>query len=221
MQLWLTVSSGIPHLCKQERKRPTLLKRRLSRTPTVLGKAIPGGWVPMSGMEVRSLVVLSLSNHSALHRWSAQSTTLMLLLLSDELTSCCVAGTNGNGCLDLRRRVFPLNGQVSAEWSRCPGSMARRARDRVAPLRRSSAGWMPAEIWRLSGGVGRRYPVTIRKASLMARWGGCGHQRWAWRGSGLNILQDTCDFFGSGLDLDIYFWKKLDKDSIRIFVEFL
>jgi len=26
------------------------------------------------------------------------------------------------GCLDLRRRAFPLDGQVSAEWSRCQGS---------------------------------------------------------------------------------------------------
>ena len=42
------------------------------------------------------------------------------------------------------------------------GSMARRARYSVAPLRRSSAGRMPA-----SAGVGRRHPVTIRKASLM------------------------------------------------------
>ena len=39
------------------------------------------------------------------------------------------------------------------------------------------------------------------------------HQRWAWTGSGLDILQDTCDFFGSGLNLDIYFWKKLDQDQ--------
>ena len=38
--------------------------------------------------------------------------------------NCCVAGTNG--CLDLRRRAFALDGQVSAEWSGCPGSMARR-----------------------------------------------------------------------------------------------
>ena len=45
--------------------------------------------------------------------------------------------------------------------------------------------------------------------------------RWAWTGSGLNILQDTSDFFGSGLDLDIDFWKKLDQDRIRIFVWFL
>jgi len=80
------------------------------------------------------------------------------------------AGMGGgpNGCLDLRRRAFALDGLVSAEWSRCPGSMTLRARDSVPPLRRSSAGWMPARIGRLSAGVGRRHPVTIRKASLMA-----------------------------------------------------
>jgi len=33
---------------------------------------------------------------------------------------------------------------VSAEWSRCPGSMARCTRESVALLRRSSSGWMPA-----------------------------------------------------------------------------
>jgi len=32
-------------------------------------------------------------------------------------------------------------------------------------------------------------------------------QRWVWTGSGLDILQNTCDFFESGLDLDIYFGK--------------
>ena len=39
--------------------------------------------------------------------------------------------------VDLRRRAFALDGRVSAAWSRCPGSMARRARDSVALLRRS------------------------------------------------------------------------------------
>ena len=59
--------------------------------------------------------------------------------------SCCAAGTNG--CLDLRRRAFALHGQVSAtEWSRCVGSMARRARYSVAPLRQRAAGWMPARM---------------------------------------------------------------------------
>jgi len=57
---------------------------------------------------------------------------------------------------------------VSAEWSRCPGFMARRVGESVVPLRWSSAGWMPARIGRLSAGVGRRHPDTIRKMSLMA-----------------------------------------------------
>jgi len=80
--------------------------------------------------------------------------------------SCCAAGTNG--CLDLRRRASALDERVSAQWSRCLGSMARRARDSVAPLRRSSAGLMLVRIGRLSAGEGRRHPATIRKASLMA-----------------------------------------------------
>ena len=96
--------------------------------------------------------------HSAFHQCAAR------VLLSDKLMSCCAAGINW--CLDLRHHAFVLDGQVSAEWSRCPDSMARRARDSVAPLRRSSAGWMPARIGRLSSGVGRRHPVTIRKAII-------------------------------------------------------
>ena len=76
------------------------------------------------------------------------------LLLSDKLMSCCAAGTNG--CPDLRRLAFALGGWVSTEGSRCLGSMARRAKDSVAPLRRSSAGWMPARMGRLSAGVGRQ-----------------------------------------------------------------
>jgi len=59
------------------------------------------------------------------------------------------------------------------EWSRCPGSMARRARGSMAPLRRNSVGWMPARIGRLSAGIGRRHPVTVHKVSLMTglvRW---------------------------------------------------
>jgi len=92
--------------------------------------------------------------------------------------SCCAA--DRNGCLDLRHRAFALGGQVSAEWSRCPGSMAPRARDSVAPLRRSSSGWMFARIGRVYVGVGRRHPVTIRKASLMAgpmkRYERCGRR---------------------------------------------
>ena len=57
---------------------------------------------------------------------------------------------------------------IRTEWSRCLGSMARRAKDSVAPMRRSSASWMLARIGTLSAGVGSRHPVTVRKASLMA-----------------------------------------------------
>jgi len=93
------------------------------------------------------------------------------MLLSEKLMSCCAAGKNG--CLNLRRRAAAPDGRVSAEWSWCPGSMSLCPRDSVAPLRRSSAGWMPVRIGRLSAGVGRRHPVTIRKALLMVgsiRW---------------------------------------------------
>jgi len=119
----------------------------------------------MSGIKIRNLV--GLSAHSAFH-WRSAHCAARMLLLSDKLMRCCTAGTNG--CLDLKRRAFALDGRVSAEWSRCPGFMAQRPRDSVAPLRRSSAGWMPARVGRLSTGVGRRHPVTIHKASLMAGW---------------------------------------------------
>jgi len=42
-------------------------------------------------------------------------------------------------------------------------------RDSVVPLRRSSVGWTPSRMGRLTVGFGRRHPVTIRKASLMIR----------------------------------------------------
>jgi len=54
---------GHAHLCKQQRKRPTPLRRRLSRTHAVLCRVIPGGRMPISGMKVRSLIVFC--SHSA------------------------------------------------------------------------------------------------------------------------------------------------------------
>ena len=48
-------------LCKQERK-PTPVQRQLSRIHAVLGKAIPGRRLPVSGTKVGSIVVLP--NHS-------------------------------------------------------------------------------------------------------------------------------------------------------------
>ena len=76
--------------------------------------------------------------------------------------SYCTEDTNG--CLHLRHHALALDRQMSAEWSRFSGSMAQCAKDSVAPLQWSLAGWMPARIGRLSSGVGCRHPVTIHKA---------------------------------------------------------
>jgi len=119
--------------------------------------------VPVPGIKMRSLVG---GCPPTPHSIGDPPRARHLMSSSDELMSCCAARRNGR--LDLRRRASALDGRVSAEWSRCPGSMARRARDSVVQLRRSSAGWMPSRIGRLSAGAGLRYPVTIRKASLMA-----------------------------------------------------
>jgi len=121
--------------------------------PDRFGRVISGGCALVWGMKVWSLV--GLSAHLAFHWWSGQCAACMLLL-SDKLVSGCAAGTNE--CLDLRSRAFTLDGQMSAEWSKCPGFLARCSRDSVATLRRSSAGWMPAWMGRLSAGVGRRHP---------------------------------------------------------------
>jgi len=72
---------AISHSYKQDRKRPTPVRRRLSRTQALLGRVISKGWVPVSGMKVQSLV--GLSAHSTLHWWSAQCAARVLL--SDKL----------------------------------------------------------------------------------------------------------------------------------------
>jgi len=128
----------------------------------VLGSAIPGGCYGDKSTESRSAPQpFYISPHFCYCR---------------QMNWWVVEQQAWNGCFHLRHRAFPLDGQVSAEWSRCQGSMGRRARDRVALLQRSSAGWMTARIGRLSTGVGHRYPVAVHKASLMAgQWGRCEH----------------------------------------------
>jgi len=64
-----TTKEAMSHFYKQERKCPTPVRRRLSRTQALLGRAILEGWVPVSGMKMRSLVRLSI--HSTFHWLSA------------------------------------------------------------------------------------------------------------------------------------------------------
>ena len=60
----------ISHLYKQEWKRPTPVRRRLSRTQSVLRRVILRSCLLVSGMKLRS--VTRLSNHSASHWWSTE-----------------------------------------------------------------------------------------------------------------------------------------------------
>jgi len=52
------IEGDVPHWYKQERKLPTPLQRRLSRTHAVLGRTFTGGWVPMSKMKVPNFLQL-------------------------------------------------------------------------------------------------------------------------------------------------------------------
>jgi len=116
----------------------------------------------LAGVRDKSREYRSVAQPLTFHWLSAQCATRTLL--SDELMRCCLRRVQMGVSI---WRAFALDGRVSAEWSRCPGSMARRVGESVAPLWQSSAGWMPARIGRLSANVVRRHPVTIRKTSLM------------------------------------------------------
>jgi len=133
---WSTVCSSAPNsqaaeevlsnMCKQERKRPAPVRRRLSRTQAVLGKVIPGGWVPVAGMKVRSL--LRLSNHPAFHWWSAHCAAHMLLL-SDENASK----------INIKKSLW----STTMRYAHCQSATATRkgcAFERPAPIGR----WLPS-----------------------------------------------------------------------------
>ena len=84
---------------------------------------------------------------------------------SDKLCSSVrAAGTNER--LDFSLSLLAAWGSVSCPCRMWPGSKELQlAKKSVAPWWRSSAGWMPERTRRLSVGVGRRHPVTMRKAS--------------------------------------------------------
>jgi len=60
-----------------------------------------------SGMKMWCLVGLTAQLRIPLVIRPMRHTYVVMLLLSEELMSCCAAGTNG--CLDLRRRAFALD----------------------------------------------------------------------------------------------------------------
>ena len=153
----------MPHLCKPERKCPTPLRRRLSRIRLFLAGFTRRAGADIEDESTKSRSALQLLRIPSVIDPDRRASAIAVRWTDDLLCS-------GYKCVFwFEMPWFLLGGQVIAEWSRCPGSMPRRVRDSVvAPLRRSSADWMPARIWRLFTGVGRRHPVTVCKASLMA-----------------------------------------------------
>ena len=87
---------------------------------------------------------------------------------SDKLfNSFRAAGTNRR--LDFSLSLLAVRGSVTCPYRMWPRSKELPlTKDSVATWRRSSAGWMPERTGRLSVGVGRRHPVTMRKRSLRA-----------------------------------------------------
>ena len=87
---------------------------------------------------------------------------------SDKLCNSFRAA-GANGCLDFSLSLLAACSLFSWPCRMWPGSKELRlAKESVASRWRSSAGWMPERTGRLSVGVGRRHPVTMRKASLKA-----------------------------------------------------
>ena len=79
------------------------------------------------------------------------------------------------------RKLFDPPGVPSwlRAWCKSGSLLPLRASGSVAPLRRSSAGWLPARRGSLSAGAGRGNLITVRKASLMI---GSMRRVWALRG---------------------------------------
>jgi len=138
---------AIPHLCKQEQKRTTPVQRWSSRTHTVLGRVSAGADSRKAVQPLRLPLMIHpmCRTYVVVVRWTDELLCGKHKRVSQFKTPSICAGR-----------------PVSTEWSRCPGSMAWCDIDSVAPLQRNSAGRMPARIGRLSAGVGRRHPVTIR-----------------------------------------------------------
>ena len=96
------VAEAMPHLCIDDGKKPTPVRRRFSRTQASLGSPIPGGRVPTSSKkECRREVP---SRHPMLHLRSAHLAALVPSSLASP-SSSRAAGTKG--CLDLSCRCPP------------------------------------------------------------------------------------------------------------------
>ena len=93
---------AMPHFCIDDRKRPTPVRRRLSRTQAVLGSPITGRRTSTSSKNECKQEVFS--RHPMLHLLSAHLTTLVPSSLAS-LSNSRAAGTKG--CVELSCRCPP------------------------------------------------------------------------------------------------------------------
>ena len=159
--MWSAVCSLAPHshfaeeaglhLCMDEPKRSTPVRRQLSLTQAVLIKLIAIGLVLILEMLTpRADIILeySVTQVKFVH-WAARMPN------SDKLCNRFRAA-GVNGCLDFSLSLLAACGSVSWSCRMWPGSKELRlAKESVASWWRSSAGWMPERTGRLSVGVGR------------------------------------------------------------------
>ena len=104
---------AMPHLCIDDRKRPTPVQRRFSPTQAGLGSPIPSGRTFTSSKnECRREVP---SRHPMLHLWSAHLAALEPSSFAS-LSNFRAEGTKG--FLDLSCQRPPQGWEVSRLWSR-------------------------------------------------------------------------------------------------------
>ena len=151
---------AIPHICKQEWKGSTLVQRWLSWFHAGPSRGIPGVWVLMSEIKVKSHIVFSI--YSAIHQWSAQTTTLQC----DELL-----------CSRCKWVIF-----WDAVHFHSVNRLAMSGPDVQAPWhfmletawQRSSASWTPWRIGRLFAG-GDIQSQFAKRCCWLDQWGRCEH----------------------------------------------
>ena len=146
------------HLHISALKHPTLVRSLLSLTQACRGRSDPGQH--LDGETIYSCSLLVDSCHSADHiilaiQWAFVSLGRAVVKRSFPLVA--------KGHQDFS--LGCVSSLVMVWWRRGSGSMARRARERLAARLQSSAGGMPASTVSSSTGVACKHPVIIRRCS--------------------------------------------------------
>ena len=155
---------AIPHLCKPEWKHSTLVRRRLSRTHAVLGRVIPRGWV------------FGVGNESTPSCKVVQPLRLLLVIRPIRRTYVVVVRWTDELCGEHKWAFRFETLCVCTRWtrerwveqvSRLKGTACKRKCSSFATKLSRLDACKNRKVVRC--GVGRRYPVTICKASSILK----------------------------------------------------